>query len=265
VARRKRKRKRPRVRERDKERMMEMTMEMMLMRRTERERARGMRGWKVMISERTARRIGTRIRFETLDLYAVLPIVLHFCHFCLPPLFPSLPFPLPLSHYHPHTLQGIIDEEDDDDDASVSMFTTEGVEEKGEQMEEENEASSILAPSASSSSSSSSAAVMGTRNTGVSPGERKGRMRSSGSAERGNKHRGRREEVVSDEEGEGEGEGEGESAGEGEGGPLGRRDPEGEGYHDLEGSVSIYSIGSDEEDDGCLDREDLVIERVLYP
>jgi hypothetical protein len=198
-----------------------------------------------------------------------------FLYLYLPPHLLSLSFVftftftlLYLYLYHPHTLQAIIEGEDDDD-ASVSMFTSEGAEEKGEQMDEECEASSILAPSASSSSSSSSAAVMGTRNTGVSPGEGKGRVRSSGSAERGTKRRGRREEVVSDEEGEREGdgerggEGEGESVGEGEGGRLGDRHPEGEGYQDLEGSVSIHSIGSDEEDDGCLDRDELVSERSL--
>jgi hypothetical protein len=68
VARRKRRRRR-RPREWDRQMMMEMMMEMMITKRTAREREDGLRGWRVTISERTARRIGARTRFVTLDLY----------------------------------------------------------------------------------------------------------------------------------------------------------------------------------------------------
>ena len=155
--------------------------------------------------------------------------------------------------------------DEEDDDASVSVFTVEGTEEKGVPMDEEQEGSTLLAPSSSSSSSSSSAVSKGTRNAGVSPGEGKGRVIASRSAERGAKQRGRKEEVVSDEEGHGEGEGGGEGDHPGVGDAEGEGEGEGEGDQDQdqEGSVSIYSIGSDEDDDGYHHRDDLVRERPI--
>ena len=77
------------------------------------------------------------------------------------------------------------------------------------------------------------------------------------SPERGLKQRSRCNDAGSDEEGEEKG---GEK-GEEKGGSAQCVDLEDEADQDLEGSVSIYSIGSDEDDDGSRDREEQVSKR----